>query len=98
MKTCLLNESKSFLFHFFHKSITFFYFSPAGKKASIFSFVRFLRKQGYRVTDFARKQKYQVTNVGVEKIKLSRLLVQRINEFKINEIQRKTPHLILKPS
>ena len=36
------------------------------------------------------KQKYQVTNVGVEKIKLSRLLVQR-NEFKMNEIQRKTP-------
>ena len=44
------------------------------------------------------KQKYQVTNVGVEKIKLSRLLVQRINEFKINKIQCKTQHLILKPS
>ena len=41
------------------------------------------------------KQKYQVTNVGVEKIKLSRLLVQRINEFKINEIQREIPHIIL---
>ena len=37
-----------------------------------------------------RKQKYQVTNVGVERIKLSRLLVQRFNEFKMNEIQRKT--------
>ena len=37
------------------------------------------------------KQKYQVTNVGVEKIKLSRLLAQRINEFKMNEIQRKSP-------
>ena len=37
------------------------------------------------------KQKYQVTNVGVEKIKLSRLLVQGINEFEMNEIQRKTP-------
>ena len=37
------------------------------------------------------KQKYQVTNVGVEKIKLSRLLVQRINEFKMSEIQRKIP-------
>ena len=37
------------------------------------------------------KQKYQVTNVGVEKIKLSRLLVQRINEFKMNEIQLETP-------
>ena len=38
------------------------------------------------------KQKYQVTNVGVEKIKLSRLLLQRNNEFKMIEIQRKTPH------
>ena len=37
------------------------------------------------------KQKYQVTNVGVERIKLSRLPVQRINEFKMNKIQRKTP-------
>ena len=37
------------------------------------------------------KQKYQATNVGVEKIKLSRLLVQCINVFKINEIQRKIP-------
>ena len=37
------------------------------------------------------KQKYQVTNVGVEKIKLSHFLVQGINEFKRNEIQRKTP-------
>ena len=36
------------------------------------------------------KQKYQITN-GVEKIKLSRLLVQRINEVKMNEIQRKSP-------
>ena len=37
------------------------------------------------------KQKYQGTNVGIEKIKLSRLLVQHINEFKMSEIQRKTP-------
>ena len=37
------------------------------------------------------KQKYQVTNAGVEKIELLRLLVQCINEFKMNEIQRKTP-------
>ena len=37
------------------------------------------------------KEKYQVTDVGFEKLKLSRLLVQRINEFKMNEIQRKTP-------
>ena len=37
------------------------------------------------------KQKYQVTNVGVQKIKLSCLPVQLINEFKMNEIQRRTP-------
>ena len=37
------------------------------------------------------KQKCQVTNVDVEKLKLSRLLVQRINEFIKNEFQRKTP-------
>ena len=36
------------------------------------------------------KQRYQVTNVGVERIKLSCLLVQRINEFKMNKMQRKT--------
>ena len=37
------------------------------------------------------KQKYQITNVGIAKIKLSRLLAQRINEFKMTEIQRKSP-------
>ena len=37
------------------------------------------------------KQKYQIANVGVEKIKLSRMLVRRINELKMNEIQRKSP-------
>ena len=36
------------------------------------------------------KLKYQITNVDVEKIELSRLLVQRINKFKMNEIQRKS--------
>ena len=47
---------------------------------------------------FRGKQKYQVTNVGVEKIKLSRLLLQRINEFKMSEIQPKTSQQSLKPS
>ena len=99
MKICLLNESKSFLFHFFHKSKHFFHFSPAGKKAERIFLCVFekTRVSCYRST-LRGKQKYQVTNVGLEKIKLSRLLVQRINEFKINEIQRKIPHLILKPS
>ena len=30
----LLNETKSFLFPFFHKLITLFHFSPAGKKGA----------------------------------------------------------------
>ena len=44
------------------------------------------------------KQKYQVANVGVEKIKLSCLLVQRINVIKMNIIQCETPQKNLKPS
>ena len=43
------------------------------------------------------KKKYHVTNVGIVKIKLSRLLVQYINEFKMKEIERKTSQLNLKP-
>ena len=35
------------------------------------------------------KQKYKVTNVGVEKIKSSRLLVQHINEFKMKKFNVK---------
>ena len=63
------------------------------KKASISqkaSFVCFLRNKGIMLQTLRGKQKYQISNVGVEKIKLSRLLVQRINEFKMNEIQRKS--------
>ena len=47
--------------------------------------------KGITLQTLRGKQKYQVTNVDVKKVKLSRLLVQRINEFKMNEIQRKTP-------
>ena len=84
---------------FFISQYIFSFFSSRKKGEHIF-LCKFLRKQGYHVTDFARKTKVstEVTNVGIERIKLSRLLVQRINEFKINEIQRKTLHLILKPS
>ena len=39
------------------------------------------------------KQKYQVTKLAC-RVKLSRLLLQRIIEFKMNENQRKTPVLI----
>ena len=37
------------------------------------------------------KQKYQVANVGIKKLKVSCLLVQRIKELRTNEIQHKTP-------
>ena len=83
------NHSSSILF--FHKLITIFHISLAGKKVSISSFVCFWENKGIMLQTLWGKQKYQVTNVGVEKIKLSRLPVQHINEFKMNEIQRKTP-------
>ena len=51
----------------------------------------FGENKGIMLQTLRGKQKYQVTNVDVKKVKLSRLLVQRINEFKTNEIQRKTP-------
>ena len=64
------------------------------EKASISqkaTFVCFWENKGIILQTLRGKQKYQITNVGVENIKLSRLLVQRINEFKMNEIQRKSP-------
>ena len=63
------------------------------KKASISqkaSFGCFLRKQGYHVTNLARKTSVTLQMLALKK-KLSRLLAQRINEFKMNEIQRKSP-------
>ena len=64
------------------------------KKASISekaTFVCFWENKGIILQTLRGKQKYQITNVGVEKIKLSCTLVRRINEFKMNEIQRKSP-------
>ena len=40
----------------------------------------FWETKGIMIQTLRGKQKYQITNVGIEKIKLSRLLVQRINE------------------
>ena len=58
----------------------------------------FLKNKGIMVQTLRGKQKYQVANVGVEKIKLSCLLVQRINVIKMNVIQCETPQKNLKPS
>ena len=83
---------KSLFFLFFHKLITLFHFSPAGKKRAYLPLYVFEKTWVSCTLQTLRgKQQYQITNVGVEKIKLSRLLVRRINEFKMNEIQRKTP-------
>ena len=71
MKIGLLNETKSFLFLFQQK-----------KSERIF-LVCFLENKGIMLQTLKGKQKYQVTNVGAEKIKLSRLPVQRINELKV---------------
>ena len=51
----------------------------------------FATEKNKKLQTLRGQQKYQISNVGVEKIKLSRLLAQRINEFKMNEIQRKSP-------
>ena len=86
MKICLLHETKSFFFLFFHQLITLFYFSPAGKKrADLPLYVFEKTRVSFLLQTLQGKQKYQVTNVGIEKIKLSRLLVQRINEFKMTK-------------
>jgi len=91
-----LEWNKSFLFHFFHKLFNIISFFSSRKKAIISSFVCFQENKGIMLQTFREKQKYQVTNVGVEKI-TSRLLHQHIwiyihtYEFKMNEIERKTP-------
>ena len=71
-----------------NKIISFF----SGRKKNEHNFFcKFLRKQGYHVTNIARKTKVSSYKCGVEKINSSRLLVQRIDEFKMNEIRLKTP-------
>ena len=97
MKIYLLNETIIPL-PFFSQVNNIISFFSRRKKTSISSVVCFWENKGIMLQTLWRKQKYQVTNVGVEKIKLSRFLVQRINEFKMSEIQRKTPQQSLKPS
>ena len=68
---------------------TTFHFSLAGKKLAYLPLYAF--EKAIVLQTLREKQKYQVTNFGIEKIKSSGLLVQCINEFKMNEIQHKTP-------
>ena len=74
---------------FFHKLITLFHFSPAGKKQVYLPLYVFekTRVLCYKLCEENKSIKLQMLAL---KKKLSRLLVQRINEFKMNEIQRKT--------
>ena len=88
-----LEWNKIILLPFLSWVITLFHCSPAGKKRAYLRKLPlcvFWENKGITLQTLRGKQKYQITNVGVEKIKLSRLLVQRINEFKMNEIQRKS--------
>ena len=55
-ETLPLEWNKIIVLPFFHKLITLFHFSPAGKKRAYLPCM-FLRKQGYHVTNFARKTK-----------------------------------------
>ena len=83
-----LERNKIIPLPFFHTLITISFFSSM-KKQHIF-LCMLLRKQGYHVTNFARKTKVSNYKCWRWKIKLSRTLVRRINEFKMNEIQRKS--------
>ena len=67
--------------------IALFHFSPAGKKRAYFPLYVFEKKRVsyYKLCEENKSIKLQM--LALKKIKLSRLLVQRINEFKINEIQ-----------
>ena len=52
-------------------------------------FLEKTRVSCYKLCEENKSIKLQM--LTLKKIKLSRFLVQRINEFKMNEIQRKTP-------
>ena len=65
---------------------------PSRKKVSISPFVWFWENKGIMLQTLRGKQKHQITNVGVEKIKLSCLLLQRINEFKWIEMKFNVKH------
>ena len=74
--------------------MTLFHYSPAGKKRAYLRKLPlyvFWENKGIMLQTLRGKQKCQIKKAGAEKIKLSRLLVQRIIEFKMNEIQRKSP-------
>ena len=78
--------------------MTLFQFSPAGKKRAYLPLHAFekTRVSCYKLCEENKSINLQM--LALKKIKLSRLLVQRIYEFKMNEIQRKTPQKNLKPS
>ena len=66
-------------------------FFPSRKKSKhipLYTFEK-TRVSCYKLCEENKSIKLQT--VALKKIKLSRLLVKRINEFKMNEIQRKTP-------
>ena len=90
MKICLLNETKSFLFHLFDKLIILFHFSPAGKKRAYLPLYVFEKTRVSCYKLCVENKSIMLQMLALKLIKLSRLLVQHNNEFKMKEIQRKT--------
>ena len=72
MKICLLNGTKSLLFHLFHKLHIISFFSSRKKRVYLPLCVNVWENEGIMLQTLRGKQKYHVTNVGVEKIKLLR--------------------------
>ena len=85
MKICLLNETKSFLFQYLYKLITLFHFCPAGKKRAYLSLYVFEKTKVSCYKLWKENKSIKLQMLALKK-KLSRLLVQCINEFKMNEI------------
>ena len=81
------NHSSSFFLSY----LALFHFSPAGKKANKSSFICFRENKDIMLQTLRGNKSIKLQILALKKIKLSRLLLQRNNEFKMNEIQRKTP-------
>ena len=84
MKICLMKESKSFLFLFFHKLIqdNIISFFPSKKKSEP-AYLPLYVFEKTRVSCYKLCEKNK--SIKLQKIKLSRLLVQRINEIKYRQ-------------
>ena len=72
-----MEQNHSSSIFFISRLITLFHFSLSilNKRGYLHLHVFFVENKGIMLQTLREKQKYQVTNVDVEKLKLSRLLV-----------------------